>query len=155
MHYKDRTLDRIDRIIVEALTDNARLSMRDLAALADMSAPAIKDRLRRLENLQIIDSYTVSLNPRALGYTLQALIRIKPLPGQLHKVQQLIQEMPQCIECDKVTGEDCFVARLWLPSIDDLDPLLAPLAERAETSSSIVKAMTVARRNPPLLFADG
>lgn len=127
--------------------------MRDLAALVGMSAPGIKDRLRRLEDIGAIRSYTVSLDPKALGYALQAIVRIKPLPGQLHRVEQIVRAMPECTECEKVTGEDCFIARLCLRSIDHLDPLLAPLSERAETNSSIVKATTVARRNPPLLLS--
>lgn len=150
MHYKDRALDDIDAKIIDSLVANSRISMRDLAHCVGMSAPGIKDRLRRLEDIGAIGGYTVTLDPKILGYALQAIIRVKPLPGQLHRVEKIIQDMPECIECDKVTGEDCFIARLCLRSIDDLDPLLAPLSERAETNSSIIKATTLARRNPPL-----
>lgn len=150
MHYKDRALDAIDAQIIDALIENARISMRDLAQLVGMSAPGIKDRLRRLEDIGAIGGYTVTLDPKILGYALQAIVRVKPLPGQLHRVEKIIQDMPECTECDKVTGEDCFIVRLCLRSIGDLDPLLVPLSDRAETNSSIVKATTLARRNPPL-----
>ncbi|MFK8034913.1 MAG: Lrp/AsnC family transcriptional regulator [Hyphomicrobiales bacterium] len=150
MHYKGRALDEIDAEIIDALIENARISMRDLAELVGMSAPGIKDRLRRLEDIGAIGGYTVKLDPKNMGYALQAIVQVKPLPGQLHRVEKIIQDMPECTECDKVTGEDCFIVRLCLRSIDDLDPLLAPLSDRAETNSSIVKATTVVRRNPPL-----
>jgi Lrp/AsnC family leucine-responsive transcriptional regulator len=66
-------------------------------------------------------------------------------------VQDLIQQIPQFSECDKVTGDDCFVGRLHIRSIDELDTILDRIADKAETSSSIVKAQPVKRRLPPLL----
>jgi Lrp/AsnC family leucine-responsive transcriptional regulator len=54
------------------------------------------------------------------------------------------------VECDKVTGDDCFICRLYLHSIEHLDEILSKVAERAETSSAIVKSTPIARRLPPL-----
>jgi Lrp/AsnC family leucine-responsive transcriptional regulator len=81
-------------------------------------------------------------------------VRIRPLPGKLHIVQQLIQEIPEFCECDKVTGEDCFVARLAIPSIDQLDGILDRISDKAETSTSIVKSQPIRRRPPPLAVAE-
>ena len=97
----------------------------------------------------MIDSFTVQVDPRALGYTLQAIVRVKPLPGQLHLVEDLIRRIPEFVECDKVTGDDCFIARLYLYSIEQLDEILSKVAERAETSTAIVKSTPVPRRQPP------
>lgn len=90
------------------------------------------------------------MNLAALGYTLQALVRVRPLPGLLHKVDKYIQAMPECIESDKVTGEDCFVIRLVVRSIEQLDVLLDGLAEHAQCNTSIVKSSPVKRRLPPM-----
>lgn len=147
---KGVSLDAADIEIIGALTGNARLSMRDLAQRVGMSAPSVTERVRRLEDVGIIRRFTLDLDQKALGYGLQALVRIKPLPGQLHKVEQLIQQIPQCIECDKVTGEDCFIARLCVADIDSLDGLLDAVADRAETNTAIIKATPVPRRLPPL-----
>ena len=98
----------------------------------------------------MIRAYTVDVDPVALGYTLEAIVRIRPLPGQLRHVEGLIQEIPDFIECDKVTGDDCFIARLVLRSISHLDGILERVTEYAETNTSIVKARTVRRRLPPL-----
>ncbi|MNF08174.1 AsnC family protein [compost metagenome] len=78
-------------------------------------------------------------------------MRIKPLPGMLKKVEQMIQEIPEVIECDKVTGEDCFIVRLVAHSMEQLDHILDKLAERAQSNTSIVKTTPVKRRLPPLL----
>lgn len=144
-------VDAVDRKLIEALNANARRSMRDLAGLVGMSAPSVADRVRRLEDHGPLRGYTVDLDIKAMGYPLQALVRVKPLPGQLHLVERMIQEMPECVECDKVTGEDCYILRLCLRSIDQLDPMLDRLHDKAETNTSIVKSSPVPRRAPPLL----
>jgi Lrp/AsnC family transcriptional regulator, leucine-responsive regulatory protein len=109
----------------------------------------VSERLRRLEERDVIRGYTLELNPKALGYQFQAIVRIRPLPGQLKAVQELIAATPEFCECDKVTGEDCFVARLHLQSLEQLDGILDRIAARAETNTSIVKAQTIQRRLPP------
>ena len=80
------------------------------------------------------------VNLAALGCTLQALNSLHGrCPWLLHKVDKYIQAMPECIESDKVTGEDCFVIRLVVRSIEQLDTLLDGLAEHAQCNTSIVK----------------
>ena len=143
--------DPIDKKLIDALNANARRSMRDLARLVGLSAPSVGDRVRRLEDLGLLRGYTVDLDHRVMGYPLQALVRVKPLPGQLHMVERIIQEIPECVECDKVTGDDCYILRLCLRSIGQLDRLLDRLHDKAETNTSIVKSSPVPRRAPPLL----
>ncbi|MBN3811859.1 Lrp/AsnC family transcriptional regulator [Paraburkholderia sp. Ac-20347] len=143
-------LDEIDRALLAALVDDARASVSELARLVGLSAPSTSERLRRLEAQGVIGGYTVRIDPRALGYTLQAIVRVKPLPGQLHLVEDVIRRIPEFIECDKVTGDDCFIARIWLHSIEQLDEILNKVTERAETSTAIVKSTPVSRRLPPL-----
>jgi Lrp/AsnC family transcriptional regulator, leucine-responsive regulatory protein len=72
------------------------------------------------------------------------------LPGQLHLVEEVIRRIPEFVECDKVTGDDCFICRLFLRSIEQLDEILSKVTERAETSTAIVKSTPVSRRLPPL-----
>ncbi|QCI63078.1 Lrp/AsnC family transcriptional regulator [Phreatobacter stygius] len=143
-------LDDLDRRIVEILADDARISLKELAQRVELSSPSASDRLRRLEERGVIRAFTVDIDPQALGYTLQAIVRIKPLPGKLHTVQKLIREIPEFTECDKVTGDDCFIARLHLRSIEELDRILDRITDKAETSTAIVKAQPVKRRLPPL-----
>lgn len=142
-------LDEIDRRIVTALADDARISVKELAQAIGLSSPSTSERVKRLEERGIIRAFTVDLSPEALGYTLQAIVRIRPLPGKLHVVQQLIADIPEVVECDKVTGDDCFVARLHLRDIGQLDGILDGIADKAETSTAIVKSQPVKRRNPP------
>ncbi|ACM25216.1 Lrp/AsnC family transcriptional regulator [Agrobacterium sp. SHOUNA12C] len=143
-------LDAIDQRMLEALARNARISLKELAEVAGLSSPSAAERLRRLEERGVIAAFTLDIAPEAIGYSLQAIVRIRPLPGQLHVVQRLIQETPEFIECDKVTGEDCFIGRLVVRSMGDLDGILDKITERAETNTSMIKATPVKRRLPPL-----
>ncbi|MEC9472225.1 MULTISPECIES: Lrp/AsnC family transcriptional regulator [Stappiaceae] len=147
-------MDETDIKIVEALIDDARMSLKDLATHVGLSSPGVSERIRRLQERGVIRGFTVDIDPKVLGYSLQAIVRIRPLPGKLHIVQQLIQEIPEFCECDKVTGEDCFVARLAIPSIDQLDGILDRISDKAETSTSIVKSQPIRRRPPPLAVAE-
>ena len=121
-----------------------------LSGKVGLSSPSTAERLKRLEEKGVIQGYGARINLAALGYSLQALVRVKPLPGMLHKVEKMIQALPECIECDKVTGEDCFVMRLVVRSIDQLDVVLDGLADYAQSNTSIVKSSPVSRRLPPL-----
>ncbi|MCX4163936.1 MULTISPECIES: Lrp/AsnC family transcriptional regulator [Paraburkholderia] len=143
-------LDDTDRALLAALAEDARQPVSELARRVGLSAPSTADRLRRLDSQGVIERFTVQLDPRALGYTLQAIVRVKPLPGQLHLVEDVLRRIPEFVECDKVTGDDCFICRLYLRSIDQLDEILAKVTERAETSTAIVKSTPIARRLPPL-----
>ncbi|MEI5678419.1 MULTISPECIES: Lrp/AsnC family transcriptional regulator [unclassified Mesorhizobium] len=143
-------LDDIDRRLLEILIKDARISLKELAAQVGLSSPSVSERVRRLEERGVIRGFTVEIDPKALGYQLQAIVRIRPLPGKLHIVQKLIEDMPEFGECDKVTGDDCFVARLYIRSIDRLDGILDRIADKAETSTAIVKSKPIERRPPPL-----
>jgi Lrp/AsnC family leucine-responsive transcriptional regulator len=142
-------IDDLDRRIVEILANDARISLKDLAQRVSLSSPSTSERLKRLEERGVIRTFTVDVDPGALGYTLQAIVRIRPLPGQLHIVQNLIEDIPEFCECDKVTGDDCFIGRLHLRSMDQLDQILDRITDRAETNTSIVKSQPIKRRLPP------
>ncbi|WP_119388561.1 Lrp/AsnC family transcriptional regulator [Taklimakanibacter lacteus] len=143
-------LDDMDRRIVDLLAANARISLKELAARVNLSSPSASERLRRLEDRGVIRAFTVEVEPQTLGYTLQAIVRIRPLPGQLSRVQKLIEEIPQFTECDKVTGDDCFIARLFVRSITEMDEIIDRIGDKAETNTAIVKAQLLKRRLPPL-----
>jgi len=143
-------LDETDRLLLAALAQDARQPVSELARQVGLSAPSTAERVRRLEAQGVIERFTVQIDPRALGYTLQAIVRVKPLPGQLHLVEDVIRRIPEFVECDKVTGDDCFICRLYLHSIEQLDEILSKVTERAETSTAIVKSAPVERRLPPL-----
>lgn len=142
--------DEIDQLLISALMEDSRLSLKALAQISGLSAPSVGERLRKLEERGVIRGYTLEVDPKAFGYLLQAIVRVRPLPGRLHEVERLIQAIPEFTECDKITGDDCFVARLCVRDMEQLDTLLDRLNGQAETSTAIVKKTPVKRRLPPM-----
>lgn len=146
-----QSLDAVDRSIVEALAADARLSLKELAARAGLSSPSCSERLRRLEERGALCGYSAEVALEALGYPLQAIVRVRPLPGMLHIVEKLIQETPEITECDKVTGEDCFICRMAVRGMGDLDRILDKISEKSQTNTSLIKSTPVKRRLPPFV----
>ncbi|PWV98950.1 AsnC family transcriptional regulator [Hoeflea marina] len=143
-----KSVDDTDLRILALLADDGRIALTELARRAGMSGPGVAERIRRLEQRGVIRAFTVDVDLAALGFSLHAIVRIKPRPGSLHLVERMILDEPRFIDCDKVTGDDCFVARLALRDIAELDRILDPFHDRAETSTAIVKSSPVRRRMP-------
>lgn len=137
--------------MIEALRRDARASLKELGNTVGLSSPSVAERIRRLQDRGVITGFSVDVDPVALGYPLEAIVRIRPLPGKLHIVRELIEQTPQIVECDKVTGDDCYVARLFVRSMDEIDTILDRISDKASTSTSMIKSKTVARRHPPLI----
>lgn len=150
LRYENGPLDRLDRRIVAALIENARVSNAEIGRRIGLSAPAVAERIRRLEEAGVIEGYAARIDPAALGLALTAWLRVKPLPGALKTVEALLVARPEIVVCDRVTGEDCFLAQACLPSIADLEELIDRILPHATTTTAIVQSSPVRRRPPPL-----
>ncbi len=122
----------------------------ELARRVGMSAPAVRERVLRLEEAGVIRGYRLELDPAALGYPVCAYVRVRPAPGQLPKVAELARALPQVVECHRVTGEDCFVMKVHLPALDHLDEVLDRFLAFGQTTTSIVQSTPVPPRGLPL-----
>jgi Lrp/AsnC family leucine-responsive transcriptional regulator len=136
--------------ILSLLGENPRLGISELARQVGMSAPAVRERVQRLEEAGIIRGYRLELDPAALGYPVSAYVRVRPAPGQLPKIAELARSLPEVAVCHRVTGEDCFVLRVYLPSIDALDGVLDRFLAHGQTTTSIIQSTPVPLRGLPL-----
>ena len=143
-------IDATDRKIIGELTSDGRVSLAELGRRVSLSSPAVAERVQRLERAGVITGYRAEIDPRMLGYQLTAIIRIKPAPGQLRRIPELAAEIPQIGECHRITGEDCFFIKVHLRSIDELSGLLDRFLAYGETTTSLINASPIPRRDPPL-----
>ena len=143
-------LDPRNQKLLAALLKNPRASITALARKVGLSAPATRERLLRLEEAGVIRGWRVELDPKALGFPIAVLIRVRPMPGQLPKIAKLAQSLPQVTECHRITGEDCFVIRAHLRALGELDGLLDKFLAYGQTTTSIVQSSPVAPRGLPL-----
>lgn len=124
--------------------------MSELGRRVGFSSPAITERVRRLEESNVILGYNLEINPAALGLLIAAYIRIRPNPGQLPRIAELAQQIPEVVECHRVTGEDCFILKIYLPSLDQLDRILDRFLMYGSTTTSLIQSSPVPLRPPPL-----
>jgi Lrp/AsnC family transcriptional regulator, leucine-responsive regulatory protein len=148
--YEDSLLDEIDRRLLEELGADGRLTMAELGRRINLSPPAVAERVQRLERSGVITGYKAVIDPKAIGYPLAAVVRVRPASRQLHTIPEVARDTPEVVECYRITGEDCFFLKLHLRSIDDLEEILDRFVEFGQTTTSIIHSAPVASRPLPL-----
>ncbi|MEW5425261.1 Lrp/AsnC family transcriptional regulator [Amorphus sp. 3PC139-8] len=150
LNYENGDVDAVDEVILRNLVANARTTTAELARKVGLSAPTVAERVRRLEEAGVITGYSADLAPEALGLPIAAWLRIRPVPGALAQVAETIRSIPEITECDRITGEDCFLARAHVQSVADLERIIDLIIPHAMTNTSIIQSSPVKRRLPPL-----
>jgi len=146
----DPSLDPVNCRLIEELQADARISLAELGRRVGLSAPAVAERIARLEETGVITGYHAEVDPRALGYGLGAIIRIRPAPRQIPTVARLAQETPQVVECHRITGDDCFLMRVVVRDVGELEELIDRFAFHGPTTTSVMQSSPVPRRPAPL-----
>jgi Lrp/AsnC family leucine-responsive transcriptional regulator len=143
-------VDATTRKILRELQLDGRLTMAELGRRVNLSAPAVAERVQRLERNRVITGYHASVDPKALGYPLAAVVRVAPSTRQLERIREVARETPEVVECHRVTGEDCFVLKLYLRSMDDLEAILDRFTPLGRTTTSLIHSSAIENRPLPL-----
>ena len=143
-------LDQVNLCVLAELQANPRLPMSELGRRVGMSSPAVTERVRRLEDAGVILGYRLDVSPAALGLPLTAFIRVRPNSGQLSRIAAVAEAIPEVAECHRITGEDCFILKVHLPAMDQLDRILDRFLFHGTTTTSIIQSSPVPLRPPPL-----
>jgi len=143
-------LDEVNLRLLAELQGSPRLPIAELARRVGMSSPAVTERVQRLERAGVITGYRLDIDPAAAGLPVTAFVRIRPMPGSLPKIAQLAAETAQVTECYRITGEDCFLIKLHVATVDQLEAVLDRFLAYGTTTTSVVVSTPVPRRPPPL-----
>ena len=143
-------IDPINRRLLGELQADARLTMAELGRRINLSAPAVAERLQRLERAGVVTGYRALVDPKAIGYPIGVIVRVRPSARQLPRIPELAREIPEVVECHRITGDDCFFMRLQLRSLDDLEAILDRFLLFGQTTTSIVHSSPIAARPLPL-----
>jgi Lrp/AsnC family leucine-responsive transcriptional regulator len=127
-----------------------RITMSALARRVQMSAPAVTERVQRMERAGVITGYRMEVSPAALGLPVTAFARIRLAAGQLLKIAELAAALPEVSECHRITGEDCFLAKVHAAAIEDLENTLDRFLLYGQTITSIVVSSPVPPRALPI-----
>lgn len=135
------SLDDLDHAILALLQDEGRISLSELGRRIGLSQPAMSERVRRLEESGVIAGYGARINARALGLKTSAIIRLRTTHEHIRACLDLFATMPEVIEVNRVTGEDCFILRALVPSPDDLERIVDALGRfGAVTTSAVLRS---------------
>ena len=143
-------MDETNLRVLRELQSDGRIGMAELGRRIGMSAPAVAERVQRLERAGVIAGYRAEIDPSALGFPVSAVVRIRPSPGQLQRIPEIARETAEVGECYRITGEDCYLLRLHLRSIDDLEDVLDRFTPYGLTTTSIIHSTPVPKRGPPI-----
>jgi Lrp/AsnC family leucine-responsive transcriptional regulator len=140
------SLDDTNLRILAELQQNARLTLAELGRRVGLSSPAVTERLQRLEQSGTIIGYRAEIDPRALGLALSAVIRIRPGSGQIQKVAEVARETPEVVECNRITGEDCYLMKAHLRDVQHLEEIIDRFTPFGQTTTSIMQSSPVPPR---------
>jgi Lrp/AsnC family leucine-responsive transcriptional regulator len=132
------------------LQQDGRLSLAELARRLHVSPPTVAERLSKLESTGVIRGYHADVDPAAVGYSLSAIIRIRPAPRELRKVAELVRAMDEVVECHRITGEDCYLIKAHVRDVAHLEELIDQLVPYGQTTTSIVQSSPVPVRGVAL-----
>ncbi|ESP96903.1 Lrp/AsnC family transcriptional regulator [Streptomyces sp. CHA1] len=138
--------DATDWRILEALQQDGRASFAELARAVSMSASAVTERVRRLEEAGIVCGYTAVVDPQALGYAILAFVRLRYPNGNYKPFHDLVAATPQILEAHHVTGDDCFLLKVAARSMRHLEEVTGRISGLGSVTTSIVYSSPLARR---------
>jgi Lrp/AsnC family leucine-responsive transcriptional regulator len=141
-------LDDVNRALIDELSADPRASAAQLARRVGMSAPAVRERIARLEEAGVIRGYRLDIDPAAIGLPVAAWVRVRPGPGQLPRIAGLAASTPQVSECHRISGDDCFLLKVHVAAIEELEAVLDQFLLYGQTNSSIVVSTPVPPRTP-------
>lgn len=147
----DRTLDEVNWQILRELQEDARLSYSELGRRVGLTAPAVAERVKRLEEVGVIAGYRLDLNLEKVGYPLLVFVRIATAEKMCSQFGAIAKQFPEVLECHRVTGGDSYIVKLAVSSVRHLELLLDRLLPYGETVTSVVLSSTVTKRivSPP------
>ena len=131
------------RLLAELQAD-ARVSLAELGRRVGLSSPAVAERVGPARARRGPSAgYQADVDPRALGYALSAVIRIRPAPRQIPEVARRARDTPEVVECNRITGDDCFVMRAHVRYVDHLEEVIDRFTLFGQTTTSIVQSSPV------------
>jgi Lrp/AsnC family leucine-responsive transcriptional regulator len=131
-------LDPTDVAIIEAMQGDGRMAVSELARRIGLSQPATSERLKRLEERGIITGYSARIDPAALGLGMLAIIRLRTTNDNIKLCLKQFSEMPHVLELLRITGEDCFILKVLVPSPGELEIIVDSIARFGAVTTSLV-----------------
>jgi len=141
-------MDRINLSLLKALSENARMSYSELGKRVHLSAPAVAERIKKLEQKGVITGYKPSLNLEKMGIPITALVECQVYRTKEREFKTRIMTLDEVIECYNVTGPQAFILKVGVTSMSALDHLLERLIDLSDTNTKMIMSMPINEEMP-------
>jgi Lrp/AsnC family leucine-responsive transcriptional regulator len=131
-------VDDLDKQLLDILKDNSRLSFADLGRKINLSPSAVRERIQKLEEFEVIQKYTLQLNNKKLGNDLEAFILLKVFPGQLKHILKKINSFQEIQEAYRITGSQNIHLKVVVKNQLNLQKLLDELMIFSDTNTFLI-----------------
>lgn len=136
-------MDKLNWAILEELQKNARISFSEVGRKIGLTSPAVAERVRKMEDSGIIDSYKVNLSHQKTGYQLRAIITLRAFTGRLKAFLETVKEFKEVVNCYRITGNENIIMEVILKDQVHLEKLIDKLITYGETRTHIVLSNVV------------
>ncbi|MBV6288657.1 Lrp/AsnC family transcriptional regulator [Pseudomonas aegrilactucae] len=141
-------MDKYDRTLLAALLDNGRASFAELARKVNLSAPAVAERVAKLEASGVITGYQAKVDMSKIGLPIQCVIELRLTSHGNQQAYEDLTRIPQLTECHRVTGDPCVIMQAAVGSMPELEELINRVAQFGFSKTSIILSSAVERRVP-------
>lgn len=132
------SIDDIDCEILAELQANARIAFAELGRRVGLSTPAVIERVRRLEDSQVIMGYRAVVDPAKVGLPVRAFVKVTVAGDKLQKFASLVRNLPEVLECHRVTGAESFMVQIAVRDVRHMEQLIDSMMPYVATNTSMI-----------------
>ncbi len=131
-------MDAVNEMIIEQLKKDSRISMTELSRRVHLSPPAVRERVRQLEEQGIIQGFTIALDIRKLGYPIEAVIEATVKNNRYNDFKEQIQTYTNIDFCYRIAGEACFLVKAHFQTFEKAETFIDELQPFAHTKTNFI-----------------
>lgn len=139
-------MDNTDYKILEILQANGRISMKDLGQSVGLTAPAVSERVKKMEDQGIIYGYRAIIDFSKLGKTIMAFIDLSMPSENYHRFLEFAKNSDLIVECHHVTGGDSLIIKVLVDDILALEGIIDEIKKYAKTNTSIILSSPISNK---------
>ena len=136
-------IDSLNWKIISCLQRNARQSNAEIGREVGVSSPAVSERIKKMEDCGIIESFNTSISAFEAGYQLKAIITLRAFMGMLKPFLEKVKTYSEVLNCYRITGNENFVMEVVLKDQKHLEQFIDRLIVYGETKTQIVLSHVV------------
>lgn len=139
-------LDALNSKILMCLQENARQSNAEIGRQVGISSPAVSERIKKMEDLGIIEGYKALVSPFEMGYQLKAIITLRAFMGKLKPFLEKVKSYDEVINCYRITGDENIVMEVVLKNQKHLESFIDQLITYGESKTQIVLSRVIKQK---------